>query len=106
MMYFTKFTLTIFIVLFIGKYIEFLFRPKSGTINLLVIILGFFAMAACLLKFLHERRLRARLQQELNGLLYDYVPMDGNEIETISFINLQSHSQQNAGNGQQLMEKV
>lgn len=47
-------------------------------------------LAGCMLKYLHERRLRARLQTELGGLLFDYVPMDGHEIETISFIHTHS----------------
>lgn len=52
---------------------------------------GFFILGALALRYLQERRLRARLQVELNGLLYEYVPLEGNEIETISFINAQSH---------------
>jgi hypothetical protein len=37
---------------------------------------------------LHERRLRNRLQNELNSLLYEYVAMDDNsDVETITFFN-------------------
>ncbi len=50
-----------------------------------VIILGFFILAGFFLKRLHEQRLRARLQNELNTLLYDYAPLEEGEIETISF---------------------
>ncbi len=50
-------------------------------------MIGFFILAACALKYLHERRLRARLQSELNSLLYEYVSMDESDVETITFFN-------------------
>lgn len=48
---------------------------------------AFFILAGCGIKYLYERRLASRLQNELNGFLYDYIALEGNEIETINFIN-------------------
>ncbi len=52
---------------------------------LCVIFAGFFVLAGFALKHVYERRLRARLQDELNHLFLDYIPLDGEEIETITF---------------------
>mmetsp|Transcript_25328 Transcript_25328/g.27668 ORF Transcript_25328/g.27668 Transcript_25328/m.27668 type:complete len:101 (+) Transcript_25328:131-433(+) len=53
----------------------------------IILFLGFFTLAGCLFKYLYERRLQAQLQTELNSLLYEYVSMDENDVETISFFN-------------------
>eukprot|EP01039_Chlorochromonas_danica_P004699 gene4699-5147_t len=67
-----------------------IFFTDSTFAIFIVVFVGFFILGGCVLKYVHERRLRARLQQELNGLLFEYAPLDGNEIETIAFINAQS----------------
>ena len=38
-------------------------------------------------KYVYERRLRSQLQSELNDLLYEYVSMDENDVETITFFD-------------------
>jgi len=58
--------------------------------------IGFFIFGACVLKYVHERRLRARVQEELNTLFQDYIPLEGDDIETINFINDQSRRQAQA----------
>lgn len=42
-------------------------------------------ISGCLVRYVHQRRIQERLQQEVSSLLYEYVPMDGNEVETITF---------------------
>lgn len=42
-------------------------------------------LAGFAIKHVYERRLRARLQDELNHLFLDYIPLEGEDIETITF---------------------
>lgn len=41
--------------------------------------------SAYLIRYIHQRRQQERLQQEVSNLLYEYVPMDGYDIEQINF---------------------
>lgn len=43
------------------------------------------AVSAYLIRYIHQRRQQERLQQEVSNLLYEYVPMDGYDIEQINF---------------------
>lgn len=90
MIFFTDSTFAIFIVVFVGNSFNTRFPHLSWMTSSSARGIGFFILGGCVLKYVHERRLRARLQQELNGLLFEYAPLEGNEIETIAFINAQS----------------
>ena len=39
-----------------------------------------------IIKSLYRRRAQARLQEEVRNLLFEYVPLDGCELETITFV--------------------
>jgi hypothetical protein len=43
--------------------------------------------SAWLIRYIHQRRMQERLQQEVSNLLYEYVPMDGYDVETVTFGN-------------------
>ena len=43
------------------------------------------AASAYLVRYIHQRRVQERLQQEVTNLLYEYVPMEGYDIETVNF---------------------
>ena len=84
MAYLSNWLIAVFIVLFLGKRIYLslkLLFPNYFAWS------GFFTLAGFLFKYLYERRLQAQLQTELNSLLYEYVSMDENDVETISFFN-------------------
>lgn len=42
-------------------------------------------VSAYLVRYIHQRRMQERLQQEVSNLLYEYVPMDGYDVETVTF---------------------
>jgi hypothetical protein len=43
------------------------------------------AVSAYLIRYVHQRRMQERLQQEVSNLLYEYVPMDGYDVEAVTF---------------------
>ena len=66
---------------------KFIFYIFPWNDFVLFLFKAFFILAGCGIKYLYERRLASHLQNELNGFLYDYIALEGNEIETINFIN-------------------
>lgn len=52
---------------------------SSCFLAVFVIAIGF------TVRYFHQRRMQERLQQEVTNLLYEYVPMDGYDIETVNF---------------------
>jgi hypothetical protein len=86
---FTALEFGIFITLFIGERFS-VFCDEKILIKLLN--LGFFVVGGCALKYYHERRVRARLQEDLNALFSDYIPLDGEEEIEIEFGNPRSPS--------------
>jgi hypothetical protein len=92
MPYFTGLEIGVFITLFLGNFPRFMsivfLIPFCFVFLFLTFPQAFFILAFCVFKYLHERRLRNRLQNELNSLLYEYVAMDDNsDVETITFFN-------------------
>jgi len=66
----------------------------SGSINLSLITqtmlttVGFMVVSVLLVRCVHLRRQQERLQQEVSNLLYEYIPMDGFDMDAV---NLSSH---------------
>jgi hypothetical protein len=60
---------------------------------------GFFVLAGFAIKHVYERRLRARLQDELNHLFLDYIPLEGEDIETITFSSDRNNTNNNNRRG-------
>ena len=42
-------------------------------------------MSVCLIRYIYLKRMQARLQEEVSALLFEYVPLEGFEMETIHF---------------------
>jgi len=82
------------ISLVIASVNDVILQLYSGSINLSLITqtmlttVGFMVVSVLLVRCVHLRRQQERLQQEVSNLLYEYIPMDGFDMDAV---NLSSH---------------
>lgn len=81
------------ISLVIASVNDVILQLYSGSINLsltqtMLTTVGFMVVSVLLVRCVHLRRQQERLQQEVSNLLYEYIPMDGFDMDAV---NLSSH---------------